>query len=187
MHSHNLVLGEPTSTTQNYSDFCRQSLELNARINYYFYLAPSFLYITKLNLIFTAGCCQEAHSNLGSPGQVSTASPQLYYTTFTCTNNLGFNWTIQARKSFVRRWFLSHLPSGPQGQQKAITNVPMLQATRDQFLLLAKYTHTDSSQRREGGDRGQVSGVFLVFINIVWFCRVVLYTINKNSSFNNFA
>lgn len=174
MHSHSLVLDEPRSTTQNYSDFCRHSLELlNARTNYCFYLAPSSLYITKLNLIFTAGCCQ-AHSNLGSPGEVSAASPQLYYTTFTCTNNLGFNWIIHARKSFVRRRFLSHLPSGPQGQQKAITSVPKLQATRDQFLLLGNYTHTDSSQRREGRDRGQVSGVFSVFILSILCCFVEL-------------
>lgn len=92
-------------------------------------------------------------TNLQYPGQVSAASPQLYYATFTCTNNLGFNWTAHARKSFVRRWVFSYLPSGPQGQQKAITNVPKLWENKEEFFLLAKYTHADSSQRERIGVR----------------------------------
>lgn len=142
----------------------------------------------KIEFEFYSWCCQ-AHSNLWFPGRASTACSQLYYTTFTCTNNLGFNGTIHASKSFVRRGFLSvpPLPSGPQGQQKAIINLPKHQTTRDQFLLLAKYTCIDLSQRREGGDRGQVSGVFLVLSILCGFAELSYIPSNINSSFNNFA
>lgn len=140
----------------------------------------------KIQFEFYSWCCQ-AHSNLWFPGRVSAACSQPYCTTFRCTNNLGFDRAIHASKSFVRRGFLPPLPSGPQGQQKAITS--LLQTTRDQFLLLAKYTHIDSSRRREGGDRGQVSGVsWFSFYQYCVVLQSLSYVPSKiNSSFNNFA
>lgn len=142
----------------------------------------------KIEFEFYSWRCQ-AHSSWWFPRRVSAACSQLYYTTFTCTNNLGFNGAIQASKSFVRKGFL---PPPPQWSTRATkSHYKSAQASDNQRSIPSvSKVHSHWSITEERG-RGQGSGKwgFLVLILSILcgFAELSYIPSNINSSFNNFA
>jgi len=88
----------------------------------------------KIESEFCSWCCQ-AHSNSWFPGRVRAACSQLHYTTFSCTNNLGFDGTIHASKNFVRRGFL--LPPPQWSTRATKSHSKPAQASDDQRSIPA--------------------------------------------------